>query len=132
MNLPDERLKSGMLGYFGGAIQTAKAISPGLAVSVDVENSFAVTQATWRFFGDERATLFDLVEPLRRYAWQLEGVPYVLAVVDWSQIDRTRSEGVFKSYPTLGVFSKHLDRLIFLKGVVHVCLKFLLARFQRV
>jgi len=69
-------------------MQIAKGTSPGLAVPVEVENSFAVTQATWRFFDNERVTLLNLVEPLRNHArQQLEDASYVLAIVDWSKID---------------------------------------------
>ena len=69
----------------------------------DIENSFAVTQATWRFFANERVTPQALVEPLRVFAagqlkQQVAGMPvhadtgttalpYVLAVVDWSKLD---------------------------------------------
>jgi len=68
-------------------MQLAKATAPGLAVPASVEKSFAVTQATWRFFANDRVTTSDLVTPLRHFAkQQLADVDYVLAVVDWSKI----------------------------------------------
>jgi len=69
-------------------MQFAKATAPGLAVPANVESSFAVTQATWRFLANDRVTTSDLVEPLRHFAkQQLADAIYVLAVVDWSKID---------------------------------------------
>jgi len=88
INLPDERLEKRYSGLVGGAMQTAKATSPGLAVPASVEKSFAVTQATWRFFDNERVTPGDLVAPLRHFAQeQIGDDAYVLAIVDWSKID---------------------------------------------
>jgi CubicO group peptidase (beta-lactamase class C family) len=37
----------------------------GVAIPASVENAFAVTQATWRFFANERVTPSALIEPLR-------------------------------------------------------------------
>ena len=69
-------------------MQLAKATAPGLAVPANVEKSFAVTQATWRFLANNRVTPSDLVEPLRHFAkQQLVDVNYALAVVDWSKLD---------------------------------------------
>jgi len=76
-----------------------------VAEPADVENSFAVTQATWRFFAKERVTPQTLVAPLRGFAREqlactapgtiengaTPALPYVLAVVDWSKIDDKRS-----------------------------------------
>ena len=86
-----------------GHMQHAKSVAAGVAVPAGVEKSFAVTQATWRFFANDRVTPQALVEPLRAFAReQLEqrqlaciapesgdttALPYVLAVVDWSKID---------------------------------------------
>jgi len=49
-------------------MQHAKGTASGPVVPVSVENSFAVTQATWRFFANERVTALALVEPLRQFA----------------------------------------------------------------
>jgi len=69
-------------------MQTTQATATGLGIPVDVEKSFAITQATWRFFANERVTPHLLVEPLRQFAReQIGGAPYVLAVADWSKID---------------------------------------------
>jgi len=80
-------------------MQHAKSTAAGVSVPAGFENSFAVTQATWRFFANERVTPQALVEPLRVFAsGQIAGMappantdttalPYVLAVVDWSKLD---------------------------------------------
>lgn len=73
------------------SIQQSSTTATGVAVPASVENSFAVTQATWRFFANERVTPTALVAPLRNFAQQqLNDVPYVLAVTDWSKIDYKR------------------------------------------
>jgi len=69
-------------------MQHAQRTATGPAVPAHVEKSFAVTQATWRFFANERVTPSGLVEPLRQFArQQIADDSYVLAVVDWSKID---------------------------------------------
>jgi hypothetical protein len=71
-----------------GHLQHGTSTATGIAVPANVENSFAVTQATWRFLANERVTLKALVEPLRDFArQQLAGAKYALAVADWSKID---------------------------------------------
>jgi hypothetical protein len=70
------------------SIQQSTTTATGVVVPANVENSFAVTQATWRFFANERVTPTALVEPLRHLAQQqLVDAKYVLAVTDWSKID---------------------------------------------
>jgi hypothetical protein len=86
--LPDKRLNNRYFELVREHVRPAKATATGSAVPVGVEKSFAVTQATWRFFANERVTAQALVEPLRELACrQLAGADYVLAVVDWSKID---------------------------------------------
>ena len=51
-------------------MQHAKSVAAGVAVPAGVEKSFAVTQATWRFFANDRVTPQALVEPLREFARQ--------------------------------------------------------------
>jgi len=56
-----------------GHMQHAKSTAAGMAVPAGVEKSFAVTQATWRFFANERVTPQAPVEPLRAfYHYQLK------------------------------------------------------------
>jgi len=66
--LPDLRLKNRYIGLVMGHMQHAKSTAAGVAVPAGVEKSFAVTQATWRFFANERVTPQALVEPLRAFA----------------------------------------------------------------
>jgi len=69
-------------------MQHAQRTATGPAVPVHVEKSFTVTQATWRFFANERVTPHNLVEPLRQFAREQVGnADYVLAIVDWSKLD---------------------------------------------
>ena len=68
--------------------QHAQKTAPGLAIPVEAASSFAATQAAWRFFGNERISPQQLIEPLRQFArQQIAPHDYVLSVVDWSKID---------------------------------------------
>jgi len=51
-----------------GHIQQAMMTATGIVIPANVENSFAVTQATWRFLDNERVTPKALVEPQRNFA----------------------------------------------------------------
>jgi len=69
-------------------MQHAPTTATGVAVPADIAQPLAFTQATWRFFANERVTPAALVAPLREFARQQIGDdPYVLAVVDWSKMD---------------------------------------------
>jgi hypothetical protein len=71
-----------------GHLQHARATATGSAVPASLEKSIAVTQATWRFYANERVTPLALVEPLRQFAReQIGNAPYVLSIFDWSKID---------------------------------------------
>ena len=86
--MPDARLNKRYFELMREHIQHAKATATGPAVPACVEQSFAVTQATWRFLANERVTPQRLIAPLRQFAQdQITNDPYVLAVVDWSKID---------------------------------------------
>jgi hypothetical protein len=55
-------------------MRQATTAATGITVPASVENSLAVTQATWRFFHNERITPAALAEPLRDLArQQLDG-----------------------------------------------------------
>ena len=59
-----------------------------MVVPAGIENSLAVTQATWRFLANERVTPGALVDPLRDFArQQIGGNSHVLSVTDWSKLD---------------------------------------------
>ena len=76
------------LGMVQGHFQQTPPTATGIAVPANVEKSFAVTQATWRFLDNDRVTPQALVDPLRNFArQQLVGNRYTLAVIDWSKID---------------------------------------------
>ena len=70
-------------------MQHNSAMAARPAIPAELASSFSATQATWRFFANEKVTPTALVEPLRDFARQQidEETPYVLAVVDWSKID---------------------------------------------
>ena len=88
MNLPDKRLNHRYYAMVKGHLHQASSISTGIVVPATVENSFAVTQATWRFLDNDRVTPLGLVEPLRHFArQQLAGAVYTLAIIDWSKLD---------------------------------------------
>jgi len=86
--LPDERLNKRYFEMVQGHLHQATTTATGIAVPASVENSLAVTQATWRFLRNDRVTPLALVEPLRHFARrQLAGAKYALAVVDWCKLD---------------------------------------------
>jgi len=86
--LPDKRLNKRYAEIVKGHLQQATTTATGIAVPPNVENSFAVTQATWRFLDNERVTPKALVKPLRNFArQQLANADYTLAVIDWSKLD---------------------------------------------
>jgi len=66
--LPDRRLERRYIGLVMGHMKHTQANAAGVAVPANVEQAFAVTQATWRFFGNDRVTTQALVEPLRKFA----------------------------------------------------------------
>jgi len=71
-----------------GHLPHGTSLATGIVVPANVDNSFAVTQATWRFLDNDRVTSFALVEPLRHLArQQVEGTDYTLAIVDWCKLD---------------------------------------------
>ena len=94
ITLPDMRLEKRYIGLVEGHMQHTKSTAAGVAVPADIENSFAVTQTTWRFFAKERVTPQALVEPLRVFAagqlkqqivsQQIVGMP-VLAVATYAE-----------------------------------------------
>ena len=51
-----------------GHMQHTQANASGVAVPVAVEKSFAVTQATWRFYANDRVTPQALAAPLCQFA----------------------------------------------------------------
>jgi hypothetical protein len=73
------------------SVPQSPTTSTGVSLPASVATSFAVTQATWRFFANERVTPIALVAPLRNLArQQLVDAPYVLAVTDGSKLDFKR------------------------------------------
>jgi hypothetical protein len=69
-----------------------KAASPQSAAIAKLpatSSGFSATQAAWRFFGNERVSLHDMMVPIRdagRLASQERDSRFVLAVHDWSKI----------------------------------------------
>jgi hypothetical protein len=64
-------------------------LAAGMKAVPSVAQSFASTQALWRFLGNPRVTLPQLVTPLRafgRQAAEQSGSSYVLLVHDWSKL----------------------------------------------
>jgi len=88
INLPDARLNKRYHDLVKGHIHQTTSIATGVHVPASVENSFTVTQATWRFLNNDRVTPQALVEPLRHFARkELAGAKYTLAVMDWCKLD---------------------------------------------
>lgn len=94
MDLPlprmDARLQKRYLVLVRQHMNAATALAAGIHSLPQVGNSFAATQAAWRFFANDRVTPLRLVEPLRdlgRQAVAESPSPYALLVHDWSKMD---------------------------------------------
>ena len=86
--MPDSRLNHRYLEMVKGHFHHSSPTATGVAVPVSASKSLATTQATWRFFNNDRVTPLGLVEPLRHFArHQLAGADYALAVIDWCKLD---------------------------------------------
>jgi hypothetical protein len=71
-------------------MDVATGLAAGIHSLPHVGDSFAATQAAWRFFGNPRTTLPVLIEPLRdvgRRAAADSDSDFVLMVHDWSKVD---------------------------------------------
>lgn len=71
-------------------MNVAQAVAAGVKALPGAGQSFAATQAAWRFFANPRVTLAKLVEPLwevGRQACRESPSPYALLVHDWSKLD---------------------------------------------
>lgn len=71
-------------------MNTVQAVASGIKALPGTGESFAATQAAWRFFANRRVTLPKLIEPLRdvgRAACAKSESRYVLLVHDWSKLD---------------------------------------------
>jgi hypothetical protein len=71
-------------------MDVAHPLAAGIHTLPQVGNSFAATQAAWRFLANPRVTLPLLVEPLRELGTQQSArskSPYTLMVHDWSKLD---------------------------------------------
>jgi hypothetical protein len=70
--------------------RVASKVAAGLAHLPNTSTAFAATQATWRFFNNERVALTALAQPLQHAGCEaLKGdtQPCALLVHDWSKID---------------------------------------------
>lgn len=70
-------------------MNSSEKLSAGLKALPDKTNSFASTQAAWRFYANETVTLSKLQEPLTAAAHEgIEGCcdRYALCVHDWSRL----------------------------------------------
>jgi len=86
----DKRLQDRFLQLVREHMNAAQATAAGLKALPRTGQAFAATQATWRFFHNERVTLPALVEPLRELGRQElaeSRSSYAMLVHDWSKMD---------------------------------------------
>jgi hypothetical protein len=86
----DVRLQKRYLQLVGAHVNAVQAVAAGIHALPGAGQSFAATQAAWRFFKNPRVTLVKLIEPLRamgRCSAAESSSPYVLLAHDWSKMD---------------------------------------------
>jgi len=70
-------------------LRSAPKLAAGVAGLISASSAFATTQAAWRFFNNDKATLAALVKPLRelgRSSVDALQARFVLLVHDWSKL----------------------------------------------
>lgn len=89
--MPDveKRLQSRYEDLVLGHVQPLQAVAAGIRTLPDTNDSFAATQAAWRFWRNDRVSLPKLSQPLLQAA--AAAVPdacadFALLVHDWSQL----------------------------------------------
>jgi len=108
INLGDRRLNTRFYNLVQGHMQQATSTATGVAVPASITNSATVTQATWRFYSNERVTPAALVKPLHDFAkQQINNDQYVLAAVDWSKLDYKKHTSKREHLLFVGSGKKH-------------------------
>lgn len=85
----DKRLQRRYLMLVQSHLRSAPKLAAGVAGLPSASSAFATTQAAWRFFNNDTATLAALVEPLREFGRSSVDTlqaPFVLLVHDWSKL----------------------------------------------
>lgn len=85
----DARLRDRYMELVRSHSGTAGALSAGVHALPGAGDSFAVTQAAYRFFNNPNVTLADIAEPMLELARQAVSTDcdrYLLIVQDWSQL----------------------------------------------
>ena len=86
----DVRLQKRYVRLVMQHMNAATQLAAGIRGLPAVGNSFAATQAAWRFFSNSRVSLPALAEPLRELGCRAIGQSasdYALLVHDWSKVD---------------------------------------------
>ena len=95
VELGDERLNRRYWKSVKAHMNHSQANAAGPVPPACAESSFAATQATWRFFNNERITPPELVKPIREFAKkqlvetvevETSGERFVLLVSDWCKL----------------------------------------------
>lgn len=94
MDIPVPRMEKRLQDRYRTLVEqhmdAATTLAAGIHALPDVGETFASTQAAWRFFRNGKTTLPALVEPLRemgRQGMTQSSSPYALLVHDWSKMD---------------------------------------------
>jgi hypothetical protein len=86
----DARLQRRYVQLVQGHMNAVQAIAAGVHRLPGVGDSFAATQAAWRFLNNPRVTLPALAEPLQQLGRDMANAsvsPYTLVAHDWSKLD---------------------------------------------
>lgn len=71
-------------------LSLSQSVATGLRVLPETKDSFAATQAAWRFFANERVSLPALAEPMIKFAREVSDVKsssYALVMHDFSDLN---------------------------------------------
>lgn len=89
IKLKDERLGKRWQTLVRSQMHVASPLAAGVKALPNATQSFAATQAAWRFYNNERVELSELIVPLRDYAREQisrSNAPFVLVAHDWCKL----------------------------------------------
>jgi len=95
----EPRLQRRYLKMVQGHLHSVPKLAAGMSALPDVNSAFAATQGAWRFLNNDRVTLLDLIEPLRKIALERSNagaIGFELLVHDWCKLafDKGKSDEV--------------------------------------
>lgn len=89
IKLKDERLATRWLFLVRSQMKVSSPLAAGVGGLPNSNAAFAATQASWRFYNNERIEFQELVAPMREYVrTQVSSIqsPFVVVAHDWSKL----------------------------------------------